>query len=113
MLSPVAYNIETLLQQLPRAMEMVGVPGLVLTLIAHGQPEATYAIGVTSTATQEPVTAETIFQAASLSKPLFAYGALLLHGAGALDSTAHSMPICPVPNWRPLHSCRRLRRVRC
>lgn len=66
-------------------MAAAGVPGLVLTLIEDGQLGATYTVGVKSAATPEPLTADTIFQAASLSKPLFAYGALLLHDEGALD----------------------------
>ena len=84
MSSAFAHTMETLLPQLPRAMELVGVPGLALTLLEDGQPGPTYAFGVKSATTQAPVTAATLFQAASLSKPLFAYGALRLHQEGAL-----------------------------
>lgn len=98
MASPFSHRIETLLQELPRAMAIAGVPGLVMTLIEDGQPGPTYAYGVKSTATKAPVTTETIFQAASLSKPLFAYGALRLHMAQDLDLDQPLYAYLPSPD---------------
>jgi CubicO group peptidase (beta-lactamase class C family) len=66
-------------------MEVAGVPGLVMTIIAENQAVSTYAVGVKSTATNEPVAADTVFQAASLSKPVFAYAVLCLHESGGID----------------------------
>jgi CubicO group peptidase (beta-lactamase class C family) len=51
--------------------------------------------GVTDTATNEPVTAQTIFQAASLTKPVFAYAVLGLVERKVLDLDRPIAPYLP------------------
>ena len=83
-LSP-SRNLDEVLDHLPQYMEIAAVPGLAMTIIADHQVASTYAFGVKSAATQEPVAADTVFQAASLSKPVFAYAVLSLYDQGLID----------------------------
>ena len=66
-------------------MEEATVPGLSLTLIRGAEVFTSRAFGVRSSVSREPVTQDTVFEAASLSKPVFAYAALKLCEAGVLD----------------------------
>jgi CubicO group peptidase (beta-lactamase class C family) len=66
-------------------MEVASVPGLVFSLIEDRQLIATHPVGVKNSETKEPVSENTIFQAASLSKPIFAYGVLSLEAERKFD----------------------------
>jgi CubicO group peptidase (beta-lactamase class C family) len=66
-------------------MEASDVPGLQLTVIEDGALGWTRGYGVRSSDTMEPVDEETVFEAASLSKPVFAYAILQMVDAGVLD----------------------------
>jgi len=59
-------------------MEHYGVPGVSIAVINRGKIEWTKAYGVMDKESQSPVTSETLFQSASISKPVSAYGALCL-----------------------------------
>jgi CubicO group peptidase (beta-lactamase class C family) len=61
------------------------VPGLSFALIRDGKIVETKAVGVRDTSTGAPVDENTIFEAASLSKPVFAYAVLQLVDAGVLS----------------------------
>ncbi len=61
------------------------IPGLAMTLIKDGEPWWSEAFGVKSTGSGNPVTADTVFEAASLSKPVFAYAVLKLVDERKLD----------------------------
>lgn len=65
--------------------ESVGVPGVSIATIRRGEPEFVGAVGVRDVRTNEPVSTETVFEAASLSKPLMAYAVLQLVEAGLFD----------------------------
>jgi CubicO group peptidase (beta-lactamase class C family) len=52
------------------AMDRTGVPGLSVAVVYQDEPLATRGYGVASTETNAPVDADTIFQIASLSKPI-------------------------------------------
>ncbi len=73
------------LRRLPRLMELAYVPGLSLALVERGRTVWARGFGVRSAETKEPVEAETIFPAASLSKPVFAYAVLRLRDEGLID----------------------------
>src|SRR5882724_9249371 len=61
------------------------VPGLSFALIRDGKIVETKAVGVRDASTGNPIDAHTIFEVASLSKPVFAYAVLQLVDAGVLS----------------------------
>lgn len=69
----------------PRLMADAAIPGLSIALIRDDQIVWQGAFGVANAEIRRPVTATTMFQAASLSKPVFAYAVLKLAAAGRLD----------------------------
>ncbi len=66
-----------LYEQIPTVLNTGRVPGLSIALIEDCQVIWEHGFGVRSAGIGAPVTAETIFEAASLTKPLFAYIAFL------------------------------------
>jgi CubicO group peptidase (beta-lactamase class C family) len=76
-------------------MQHVGVPGLSMAVIRDAKVIWSDAFGVRNNETQEPVTTETPFEAASFSKAVFAYAALKLCEQGKLSLDA------PLWNYRP------------
>jgi CubicO group peptidase (beta-lactamase class C family) len=68
-----------------RLMEKEGIPGLSMTVIKDGKILWSEGFGVKNTETGEPVSENTVFEACSLSKPVFAYAALKLVDQGILD----------------------------
>lgn len=68
--------IDQLSEMIPRLMERHRVPGLSVSVIRDAEILWSQGFGVKSTETNETVTSDTIFEAASLSKPAFAYAAL-------------------------------------
>ena len=75
-------DLETLAPQL---LEKGRVPGLQIALIQNGEIVWSKGFGVMSLESREPVTSETIFEAASLTKPFFAYAVMILVDEGVLD----------------------------
>lgn len=88
--------IQTLLSQLPDEMELASVPGLVLATIQDTEIQL-YPIGVKNAQTQDPVTVDTVFPAASLSKPVFAWGVLKLVEKGLFDLDRPLAEYLPLP----------------
>jgi CubicO group peptidase (beta-lactamase class C family) len=72
-------------EQIHELMTAAGIPGLSLAYVKNGKIDETYHLGVRSFDTGEPVDEATVFAAASLSKPIFAYGVMKLVEAGKLD----------------------------
>lgn len=77
--------ISNLEQTIPELMKKADVPGLSIAVIRAGKIIWTGAFGIKNTKTGEPVTEDTIFEAASLTKPFFAYMVMKLVEAGELD----------------------------
>jgi len=71
-------------QLLPRLMKESVVPGLAIALVQDGTLLWQKAFGVKNSATKEPVEPETVFEAASVSKTVFAYLAMNLCEKGVL-----------------------------
>ena len=73
----------------PRTLEELmrrrGVPGVSIALIDDGRVAWVRGFGQADAGSGRPVTAETLFQAASISKPVAAMGALALVDQGVLD----------------------------
>ncbi len=80
---------------IPRMMQHVGVPGLSIAVIRDGRVIWSQAFGVRNNETREPVTTDTPFEAASLSKAAFAYAVLKLCNQGKLSLDV------PLWNYRP------------
>ena len=82
-----------------QALAASTTPGLVVALVQHGEVVWAAGYGVADRGTGQPVTAGTRFQAASLSKPVSAWGVLRLVESGriGLDEpvTGH------LRRWRP------------
>jgi CubicO group peptidase (beta-lactamase class C family) len=78
-------TIARLERSLPDLMSKGTVPGLSIALIRDGTTYWAHSFGVRDAKTAQPVSEETIFEAASLSKPVFAYGVLQLVDQGKLD----------------------------
>ncbi|MEO8453298.1 MAG: serine hydrolase [Gemmatimonadota bacterium] len=84
----VADRVARLEAAIPRLLAEGDVPGLSIALIEKGQVAWTHAFGFANADTKAPVTERTVFEAASLSKPVVAYVALHLVDAGRLDLDA-------------------------
>lgn len=70
---------------IPRLMKEGDVPGLSIALVEGGEVFWHKGFGVKDADTKEPVSGGTVFEAASLSKPIFAYAALKLVDGGKLE----------------------------
>ena len=73
------------LSKLPETMEIAGVPGLSMSVVQDGRIAWSHYRGVIDASTNQPVSADTLWPAASLSKPAFAFAALHLVDEGKLD----------------------------
>jgi CubicO group peptidase (beta-lactamase class C family) len=80
--------ISRLKSEVPGLMQQGGVPGMSIALIRSGKTIWLRGFGVKDKKTGEPVRTDTVFEAASLSKPVFAYGVLKLVDQGKLDLDA-------------------------
>ena len=73
------------LDRLPRIMEAFAVPGVGIAVVEEGEVVWSRPFGVTHALTRTPVVARTVFETASLSKPVFAYLVLQLVDRGLID----------------------------
>lgn len=73
------------LAKLPHLMELAILPGLGIGIVEGGRVTWQHYAGIKNATTQDPITAEAIFPAASLGKQVFAYGVILLVQQGKLD----------------------------
>jgi CubicO group peptidase (beta-lactamase class C family) len=78
----IVARLETVI---PRLLDEGMVPGLSIALVQKGELAWHHGFGVKNATTKEPVVAGTTFEAASLSKPVFAYAVLKLVDAGKMD----------------------------
>lgn len=72
-------------KRMPELMQTADIPGMSIALVRDGKTVWNRGFGVVNSTTKEPVNAATVFEAASLSKPVFAYAVLKLVDAGRLD----------------------------
>jgi CubicO group peptidase (beta-lactamase class C family) len=82
---------------LPRLMRLASVPGLALAAIGEGRTELR-GYGVRRAGTEDAVTEDTVFEAASLSKPVFAYLVLGLEAEGRIDLDRPVVEYLALPN---------------
>ncbi len=81
---PAGNLVQELQKLVPSLMTKIGVPGLTIALIQDAKILWHQGFGVRNTTTKEPVTSDTVYEAASLSKPAFAYAALKLVEKGMI-----------------------------
>ena len=72
-------------RSVPQWMKEGDVPGLSIALVRDGEVAWNHAFGVKNSRTKEPVADSTVFEAASLSKPVFAYAVMKLVDSGKFD----------------------------
>lgn len=85
---PTQETIDSLEIHLPAWMSAADIPGMQAILIRNGKAEWTKSFGLANAETQVPVDDNTLFEAASLSKVMTAYGALKLVDEGKLNLDA-------------------------
>lgn len=85
----------SLLRDLPRLLELAMVPGIAVSVIEAGRTWQR-GFGLACREPERPVASATVFEGASLGKPVFAAAVLKLRDAGAIDLD------------RPLHDYLRL-----
>ena len=83
--TPIAPPNDVFVTSLPRLMEIAGVPGIGMIVVQDGRTPWEHYAGVMDAGTREPVATNTLWPAASLSKPVFAFAALRLADDGKLD----------------------------
>ena len=76
-------TIRQLEKDIPELMKKHGVPGLSIALIRGGKTTWVHGFGIKEARTGQPVMENTVFEAASLSKPVFTYGVLKLVDRGS------------------------------
>ncbi|UCC47352.1 MAG: class A beta-lactamase-related serine hydrolase [Gemmatimonadota bacterium] len=72
-------------QVIPALMDSGGITGLAMAIVSDSAIEWSRGFGVKSSETGEPVDENSVFEAASLSKPVFAYAVLQLVDQGIID----------------------------
>lgn len=75
-------------QQVPALMKETTVPGVSMAVVVDGKLRWRRGFGVSDALSANPVGNETIFEAASMSKPVFAYLVMKLAEKGVLDLDA-------------------------
>jgi CubicO group peptidase (beta-lactamase class C family) len=83
--TPWSTLIADLEKQIPKLMEQAKVPGLSIAVIKDGKLFWRRGFGVKELASKEPVDNDTVFEAASTSKPVFAYAVMKLCEKGVMN----------------------------
>jgi len=90
-------TVPQLERDIPERMKKAGVPGLTIAVIRGGKTKWLHGFGMKDVKTGQPVTGETVFEAASLSKPVFTYGVLKLVEQGKLGLDVPLTTYLPKP----------------
>lgn len=92
-----ASHAADLATELPRLIQAGEIPGASMAVIRDGQVSWTGSAGVIAPGSTVPVRTDTIFRAASLTKPVFAYIVLRLADRGVIDLDAPLAGYIPYP----------------
>jgi CubicO group peptidase (beta-lactamase class C family) len=82
---------------LSRWMRIASVPGVSIAIVDRGRT-TTHGFGVTRAGGNDAVNGDTVFEAASLSKPVFAYVVLQLAAENVIDLDKPLGEYLPLPN---------------
>jgi len=77
---------DAFLAELARMMQAFAVPGVGIAVVEDGAVAWSRGIGIANAQTQAPIAARTVFEDASLSKPVFAYLVMQLVEQGSGDA---------------------------
>lgn len=84
--STTAYpDTAALEREIPRILRVSGIPGLSMAVVQNGRVVWARAFGTVNDSAKTPLNTDTLFEAASLSKPVFAYMVLRLADRGEFD----------------------------
>ena len=103
-----APDTTALVREVPGFLRSSGVPGLSMAVVREGRVVWAEAFGTLGDSAQTPVDSATVFEAASLSKPVFAYLVLRLADRGVLDL---DRPLADVLEYPRLAHDGRARRI--
>jgi CubicO group peptidase (beta-lactamase class C family) len=78
-------SIQLLADSIPKLMQKAGVPGMAVALIRHRRLVWTRTFGWMNQSTRTPASDRSVFEANSLSKPVFSYAVLSLADKGKID----------------------------
>jgi CubicO group peptidase (beta-lactamase class C family) len=95
--TPNEATVPQLERDIPELMKKAGVPGLAIAVIRGGKTTWLHGFGMKDVKTGQPVTGDTVFEAASLSKPVFTYGVLKLVEQGKLGLDVPLTTYLPKP----------------
>jgi len=95
--TPTEATVLQLERDIAELMKKDGVPGLAIAVIRAGKTAWLHGFGLKEVKTGQPVTGETVFEAASLSKPVFTYGVLKLVEQGKLGLDVPLTTYLPKP----------------
>ena len=76
---------EAFVASLPHLLDLAWLPGMGVAVVCPGRPVWQHYLGVANASTKTPITAESLFPAASLGKPIFACVVLRLAEQGTID----------------------------
>lgn len=76
---------DAFLARLPEIMDWANVPGLAIAVLKNGKTSWSRGFGIVKAGESTPVTTSTLFGAASLSKPVFAYAILRMRDEKLID----------------------------
>lgn len=82
---PSDQALDRLVARLPNLMQKNNVSGIGVAVIRGNKIVLMKSFGVASRLTQEPVSSDTVFEVASLGKPIFAYVSVSLSQSGLFD----------------------------
>lgn len=89
--------ISTLTKLIPRLMQEAGVPGLSVAIVRNGKLNWQKGFGMKDADTREPVDGHTVFEAASVSKTVFAYAVLKQCEKGVIGLDTPLVRYAPSP----------------
>lgn len=89
---------DAFLKRLPELMEWANVPGMAIATLKDGKLAWSQGFGVTKAGETNPVTADTLFAAASLSKPVLAYAILRMRDEKLIDVDRPLWNYLPYPD---------------
>ena len=82
---------------IPSLLQLASVPGIAIATV-HGGDVSVEGFGVRRAGTDDKVTGDTVFEAASLSKPVFTAIVIQLAAEGLIDLTRPLVSYLPLPN---------------